>query len=77
MNAPHDCTSSAGRRSLSRPTAPRPGGSRFAAPPPPPVTATTAAALGGFHGFGCDMERCPHDGSQALTCECEIEEVGS
>jgi hypothetical protein len=31
--------------------------------------------LGGFHGFGCDMERCPHDGSQALTCECEIEEV--
>jgi hypothetical protein len=46
-------------------------------PPPPMNCHDCNVVLGGFHGFGCDMERCPHDGSQALTCECEIEEFGS
>ena len=44
-------------------------------PPPPEQCHDCGVELGGFHGFGCDMERCPHDGSQALTCECEIVEV--
>ncbi len=30
------------------------------------------APLGGFHHFGCDMEICPHDGTQAMLCECEV-----
>lgn len=29
------------------------------------------AAMGGFHHWGCDMERCPACGLQLLSCDCE------
>jgi hypothetical protein len=46
-------------------------------PPPPAHCHDCAVPLGEYHTRGCDMERCPHDGSQALTCECQVAERGT
>jgi hypothetical protein len=32
--------------------------------------------LGGVHHVGCDQERCPACGEQALSCECHDEHEG-
>ena len=46
-------------------------------PPPPSRCHDCGVGLGEFHVAGCDMERCPHDGSQAIQCDCErIESSG-
>ena len=35
-----------------------------------------AVRLGGVHHLGCDQERCPACGGQALSCECHDEPEG-
>jgi hypothetical protein len=43
-------------------------------PPPPDRCHDCDVPLGGYHVAGCDMERCPVDGSQAIQCECAVVE---
>ena len=31
------------------------------------------AMYGGYHHFGCDIERCPFCGEQLISCYCEID----
>lgn len=31
------------------------------------------AMYGGYHHFGCDVERCPICGGQQISCDCNIE----
>lgn len=41
-------------------------------PPPEPECHDCGVAVGGFHHEGCDMERCPHDGGQAMGDGCDL-----
>jgi hypothetical protein len=45
------------------------------APPvePAPNCHDCAVVLGGYHHLGCDLERCPLDGSQAASGDCQVE----
>jgi hypothetical protein len=47
------------------------------APAPPASCHDCAVSVGQYHRPGCDMERCPHDGSQALQCGCLVSEQGT